>query len=244
MNLLVVDDEFYSVEGICQKIQAATLPFDSVYRAYSLAQAQECFEQTRIDVLITDIRMPKGSGLELVTWVRERGYRTVCVFLTAFAAFDYAQEALRLGGFEYLLKPVDEQELLSCVRRAISRARMLETLGERAEARLEGQPTGVVKEICAYIREHLSEDLTRDELAQRAFLSPDHLSHIFREQTGRSLTDYIMEQRVKRAKELLLASDMSVRDVALASGFQNISYFAKQFKRRTGKTPQAFRKAP
>jgi two-component system response regulator YesN len=114
----------------------------------------------------------------------------------------------------------------------------------RACINMVNQSISAVKEVCQYIRAHLADDLNRDRLAAAVYLSPDYLSHVFREKTGDSLTNYITEQRVKHAKELLLTSTHNIRDIALMSGFQNISYFAKQFKRLTGKTPQAYRKAP
>ena len=100
----------------------------------------------------------------------------------------------------------------------------------------------VIEEVRQYIRDHLADELSRNELASAVYLSPDYLSHLFPEKMGVSLTAYITGERIRRAKELLMRDEMSVRDVALASGFQNISYFSKQFKRITGLTPQEFRK--
>ncbi|HIS77859.1 MAG TPA: helix-turn-helix transcriptional regulator [Candidatus Caccousia stercoris] len=105
-------------------------------------------------------------------------------------------------------------------------------------ARREESAVGTV---CRYIEEHLPDHLSRDELASVAYLSPDRLSHLFTEKMGVSLTAYIAGARIRRAKELLQGC-MSVRDVALASGFQNISYFSRQFKQSTGMTPQEYRK--
>ncbi|MEG1753184.1 MAG: helix-turn-helix transcriptional regulator, partial [Christensenella sp.] len=71
---------------------------------------------------------------------------------------------------------------------------------------------------------------------------PDYLSHLFRDKANISLTNFITNERIKKAKGLLCENKLSIRDIALTSGFQNISYFSKQFKRATGVTPQDFRK--
>jgi two-component system response regulator YesN len=104
------------------------------------------------------------------------------------------------------------------------------------------QSDSSIELIKKYIREHLEDDLNRKKLAALVFLSPDYLSHVFSERTGESLTTFILNERIKKAKELLLISQKSIRDIALTSGFPNISYFSRQFKSLTGKTPQEFRK--
>lgn len=529
MTLLIVDDEFYSVENLRAKLDWAALGFGQVLCAYSMAQAQEIFRRETIDILLCDIEMPQGSGLDLLEWVRGEGFPTVCIFLTCYAEFGYASKALHLGSSDYLLKPVDREELLAAVERAIEQVRQQEaqrtnalhagywnssavqranqfwfrlvserisqtraeiagelqlhhlpdTLLEQAfypilldcvptdevsqweasiyeyavknilrELFLPGGVDGeedlsygaiitpnkqqhlillastenrgdmlarceqsavscgaslpgifrffagrecpieevaavcaelaraarenitrrntvfditagdtsadtsvaipaerwgdllleqrvgdlhrevsrflrqlsqhhhtrrrdlthfyydfsqvlytqlerggaaahklfddtalvllsetacdsiqnmeewvatvldaytdhieatreagtVIEEVRQYIREHLSEELNRNELAAAVYLSPDYLSHLFPEKTGMPLTTYITNERIRHAKELLLQNKLSIRDIALASGFQNISYFSKQFKRITGITPQEFRK--
>jgi two-component system response regulator YesN len=519
-----VDDEYYSVEGLRSSIEAMELGFTHIYCAYSMQQAQEFFQSYPIDIMISDIEMPKGSGLDLLKWVRENGFDTVTVFLTSYANFNYASNAIKLQSIDYLLKPIDNNQLSSCMELAINKVRQLETqesykeksrYWENSKQKLEEQfwsdlclqiippeedqirkelkqyhlpqslltqsfhislldayikkekdrweinlyeyaiknvisevlgnlnisayiarlndkqyvlilrkedmidRSGYVKicnqmmrglttslpgmfrlyicnetsllhcgytfkhlsnyahsnisEICKvfdttqpiiekydtdttflnewtnllmqnkiaevkeqalqfithlqksqmasrsdlvrfnhdfmqviysilekngeaahrlfddntsevifeqacnsadsmkswimhvidifhkclsainqsdssiqivkkFIREHLDDDLNRKKLATLVYLSPDYLSHVFSERTGESLTTYILNERIKKAKELLLLSQNSIRDIALTSGFPNISYFSRQFKTLTGKTPQEYRK--
>lgn len=127
----------------------------------------------------------------------------------------------------------DTESLERWVSCAVRACRMCLTGARSAES--------AVGTVCRYIGEHLPDRLSRNELAAVAYLSPDRLSHLFTEKMGVSLTAYIMGERIRRAKELLQGC-MSVRDVALASGFQTISYFSRQFKQFTGMTPQEYRK--
>lgn len=522
MNLLIVDDEYYSVDGIRSKLDWPSLGIENVFCAYSMEQAQGFFKEQKIDIMLSDIEMPKGSGLELLNWIRQMQYPTVCLFLTSYARFDYASQALKLESIDYLLKPADYDTLLSAMQKAIAKVQQLETeklqaihaeywdksriklaeqfwsdlasqvippvrsqvqrvltqlhlpqswmeggyypvllqcrlskdavrwernlfeyavknilnellfsenetpvitragelqyliilngtrtrdevfekcrkaietltaslpasfnffaggygtvelIGEMARSLLEyarnnirgenavydiekapaeesgvtapplvrwndllvsrrtdqlqweaeqylsnlqrshnadrrdlvkfyhnflqivysilersgesahklflnnasdvisehacdsvdtmrswlqhtlaafnecmsviSQSSSPIETVKQYIREHLSEDLSRNSLAAVVYLSPDYLSHTFREKAGISLTEYITAERIRKAKELLLLNRSSIRDVALLTGFQNISYFSKQFKRSTGKTPQEFRK--
>ena len=107
----------------------------------------------------------------------------------------------------------------------------------------EDQTDQVVVSMRKYIHEHLREDLNRDSLAAMVFLNPDYLSHRFKKVTGYSLTNYIIYARTQEAMRLLKNNpEMSIRDIAISCGFQNLSYFAKQFKKETGLTPRDFRK--
>jgi two-component system response regulator YesN len=79
--------------------------------ANNARQAKEKFSEHSFDMMICDIEMPQGSGLELYEWVREEHPWTECVFLTCHADFQYAKKAIQLGSFEYLLKPAPPEEL-------------------------------------------------------------------------------------------------------------------------------------
>lgn len=102
--------------------------------------------------------------------------------------------------------------------------------------------TTAVSTVKAYIESHLSEELDRDTLASMVYLNADYLSHLFKKDTGSSLINYIIDCRIARSKELLLKGEMNIRDIAITCGFQNISYFSRQFKKSTGMTPRQFRK--
>jgi len=92
-----------------------------------------------------------------------------------------------------------------------------------------------------YMQEHVGQDISRNQVAQAAGLSPSHFSHLVRQKMGRTFTDLLAEYRVNRACELLLRSDRRIGQVALACGFCDQSYFTKVFRRYTGATPRQYR---
>ncbi|HAH63608.1 MAG TPA: hypothetical protein DCL73_16105 [Treponema sp.] len=106
MNILIVDDEYYIVQGIRNVIDCKKLGISEVFGAYSMKQAQKVFEEHDVAILLTDIEMPKGSGIDLVRWVYDSGYAPVVLFLTGHQNFDYAYTAIKLQCLDYLLKPV------------------------------------------------------------------------------------------------------------------------------------------
>lgn len=110
-NLLVVDDEKFTADTIAYGIEWSQAGFDGVYVAYCALDAIELCMKTGIDVMICDIEMPGHNGIELLEWIRERQQYTETVFLTGHANFNFAQRAVRLESFDYVLKPVDYDRL-------------------------------------------------------------------------------------------------------------------------------------
>lgn len=118
MNLLIVDDEYYTVESISNKIRTLRPDFFEIFCAYNMTQALEIFSAHPIDLMICDIEMPGGSGLELLDQIRQAHYETVCIFLTAYAKFEYISRAMKLSSSDYLLKPLDDHALLEALDKA------------------------------------------------------------------------------------------------------------------------------
>ena len=123
------------------------------------------------------------------------------------------------------------------LREWISNSLLLFTQSRQAAA---SQDTAVAT-VKAYIESHLSDELDRDTLAAMVYLNADYLSHLFKKDTGSSLINYIIDRRIAHSKELLAKGEMSIRDIAITCGFQNISYFSRQFKKSTGMTPRQFK---
>jgi len=119
LTMLVVDDELYALKGITQGIDWSDLPIGPILEAENVEEAKRRIQDNKVDLLISDIEMPGANGLELLRYIREASPQTLTVFLTGHARFEYAQEALHMGCFDYVLKPVDHDVLKEIVVRAI-----------------------------------------------------------------------------------------------------------------------------
>ncbi|WP_287022346.1 helix-turn-helix domain-containing protein [Cohnella sp.] len=117
----------------------------------------------------------------------------------------------------------------------------------RSVVRLPFAPSGtaspVIQKIKTYVLEHLDQELSREELASYVYLNPAYLSRLFRKETGMVLTEYILREKMRRASELLLASDRSISEIAESLGYGNFSYFARLFRKVYGVTPHEYRKS-
>lgn len=98
-----------------------------------------------------------------------------------------------------------------------------------------------IQRVLAFIREHLCDEITLQQAAAEAFLSPNYLAHILKKETGRTFTELVTERRLLLAKELLSTTNDKVSTVAHASGFADEAYFARRFKQATGMSPRTFR---
>ncbi len=123
MNILLVDDDYYVIAALQKKIDWKLLNIETVYTANNVAQAREILEKHSVQILISDIEMPQGSGLELLAWIREQQYSIQAILLTNYADFNYAQKAIELQSFEYFLKPIEFDKLMLIIQKAVVRAK-------------------------------------------------------------------------------------------------------------------------
>lgn len=100
----------------------------------------------------------------------------------------------------------------------------------------------VLQQILNYIEEHLLEELTREDIAQYVHFHPAYLSRLFRKKTGWSLSEYIVQKRIESAKEMLSHSELKIGYIMNHLGYYNLSHFTRTFKKKTGYTPQQYRK--
>lgn len=135
MNILLIDDDRFVVTSLIKNIDWQTLGFDNVFTAYNISDAKDIITNNTVDLLLSDIDMPNGNGLELLTWVRQNHNDMPVIFLTNYADFDYAQKALTLKSFHYFLKPIEFGKLTSIIKDAtLQLTKQNNQLGKNCEA--------------------------------------------------------------------------------------------------------------
>lgn len=97
----------------------------------------------------------------------------------------------------------------------------------------------IVRQSVDYIAEHLSETITVEDLASQTSYNKEYFAKIFKKEMGQTLSDYILEQRINRAKQMILDGKNS-QDISYMLNFSSQSYFIKQFKKVTGVTPREY----
>ena len=115
-KILIVDDERMIRLGIERTIQWEKLKIGQVFTAASAQQAIHIIQENRPDIMITDINMTEMSGLDLIGELKDNDQEMRIIILTGYERFEYARKALQLQVHDFLLKPIDEEELSESIR--------------------------------------------------------------------------------------------------------------------------------
>lgn len=122
-TLLIVDDETHLVDSLAECLDWSSLGIEIVLKAYSAGEAIDHMQAQSVDILVTDVRMPGVSGLELIAYVHRHHRKVKSVLLTGHAEFAYAKEAVQSQAMDYLLKPVRAEVLEQCLKRILEKIR-------------------------------------------------------------------------------------------------------------------------
>ena len=125
-KVVIIDDEPRIRRGIAHCMPWEKMGFALSGEAANGVEALELIRSVRPDLVITDIRMPDMDGLNLISMVHKEGIPSLFIVISGYAEFEYAQRALRYGVTDYILKPVDEEQLSQSVQNC------LRQLGNRA----------------------------------------------------------------------------------------------------------------
>ena len=132
----------------------------------------------------------------------------------------------------------DEIALQSLILELIYR--LSQESSSNARGQHHGGSSPAIRRALRYIRDNLTEDLSLEAVASQVSLSPVHFHKAFKSAVGQTLHQYVEEQRIKRAIDLLITTDMTLTEIAFKSGFSSQSYFSYVFKRSTGTTPRKY----
>lgn len=123
LHLLVVDDEPYAVDYLVEALDEVPDLQLTITKAYSGREALVKADKGRVDLLLTDIRMPGMNGMELADEILGKWPRCRVIFLTGYNDFEYVQSALRKGGVDYVLKTEGDRAIINAIEKAMQEIR-------------------------------------------------------------------------------------------------------------------------
>ena len=257
-KILIAEDESIERRALCKTLERQFGEQLQILEARNGREALELALEEKPRVALLDIDMPGFTGLDVARQIRQARLNCTILFLTAYDSFEYARQAIAVQALDYLLKPCDERELTMSVEVALhlsdrlARNRMYldyfrrdpDAGVEHGDDRGENMRLGVVRErIESYIAEHYAADLSLQSISQSLGYSEAYFCKLFKQCFQMNFSVYLNEYRIARARELLGASDLGVKDVSLACGYADASYFARVFKRLVGQTPSDYRQS-
>ena len=260
IRLLIADDEKLEREALAEMV-ARRFEHEVVLElAENGRKAADTAVLWGADLILMDIEMPGMSGLDAARAVLAQRPGCRVIFVTAYSLFQYAHEAVHLGACDYLLKPVDPDELEASIRRAMRQVEAERKLEELATAKAlpEPQDAGaapaedaadedspaamVMAQVRRYLEDNYMFDLSLDSVGEILHISPAYLSAQFKKYQKMNFLDCLTELRINAAKKLLADPLCSTAEVASMVGYDDSSYFARAFKKRTGMTPTQYRR--
>ena len=260
IRLLIADDEKLEREALAEMV-ARRFEHEVVLElAENGRKAADTAVLWGADLILMDIEMPGMSGQDAARAVLAQRPGCRVIFVTAYSLFQYAHEAVHLGACDYLLKPVDPDELEASIRRAMRQVEAERKLEELATAKALPEPQNagaapaedaadedspaamVMAQVRRYLEDNYMFDLSLDSVGEILHISPAYLSAQFKKYQKMNFLDCLTELRINAAKKLLADPLRSTAEVASMVGYDDSSYFARAFKKRTGMTPTQYRR--
>jgi len=236
-RVFFIDDELLVLESFMSKPVFLECGFINIGHSTSPINAISSIMEIQPDVVFTDLKMPERSGVELMDELKRLGYGGEFVIISAYREFEEARRFFTMDGFDYLVKPVSESDLLS----------LLEKLSEKLAARnsetnpVEETPSPELNKITSYLHKHVAEKHTLESICSEFNLKPNYVCKLFSRHLGTTFTAYLTNVRMNEAALLLRTTQKAVKEISYTCGYQDYFYFCRVFRDIYSCTPSAYR---
>lgn len=241
MHILIIDDDKLICENIKSKL--SRLGYNERYTILTVCNATEgemMFDQYLPDIVITDIQMPSVSGLTLIERLSKRKHKANIYVLSGYDDYEYVRKAFLLGVTDYMLKPLDIDELDRKLKKA-DRVPSKVMKFSKEEASQDSVMEQTIRSAKVYIEENLSRPISMREVADHVNLSYNYFSKLFKEHTRCHFAHYFHQRRIELSKKYLHDPSFKVQDIAKKIGYVNPSEFSRAFKKYEGCYPTEYR---
>lgn len=250
LKILVADDEGYEREILGEILDKRFGREAEVRMVENGRLAVDAAALWAADVALMDIEMPGINGIDASRQILAQRPECKIIFVTAYSLFTYAHEAVRLGACDYILKPVDPDDVERAVRRAAAQAdakRQLEAMasnGELLESDSYDKTAVLMGKVKKYLQHnYMMYDISLDSVSAMLKLNASYFSSLFKRTFGVNFLDYLTQLRMDAARELLRDPLRSTVEVAGMVGYESANYFTRAFKKNVGMTPTDYRRS-
>jgi YesN/AraC family two-component response regulator len=265
-KVLLIDDEEIVREGLRLTVNWQSLGCGIEAEACDGEEGIKLIKLIKPDIIFTDIRMPGIDGLNMISQIKSLIPECKIIILTGYRDFEYAQEAIRVGAFRFILKPSKTDEITQAITEAVDQLKKsrvsMENLNniskkikelygiktdDNSITKLDNKDINkssyLVKKAIDFMKENYKNDISLSKTAEILFISTWHLSKILKKETGSTFVDLLNEIRINEAKKLLIESNCKIYEVSEMVGFEDVSYFTRLFKKLVGLTPMEYKNA-
>lgn len=241
VKIVIAEDEILLRNNLKTKLSKLNdLNIELIGEACDGKDLIDLIETKNPDIVLTDIMMPEMDGLEVSRFINNNYPSIKIVIISGYSDFIYAQEALRTGVKDYLLKPVDIKDLKDVLKRMVE-----EIYSENGEivSNSKSNKEQICESLINFLKNNYKEDISIAELSEKFGFSQEYLGKIFKKYTNHTISNYIIHLRIEEAKRLLVHyPEMEIYKIAELIGYkQNYFYFSRIFKNKTGLKPSEYR---
>lgn len=262
-KLLIAEDVKLVRETLMRAVDWERLGIELIGAAENGEEALEWLERGLPDLLLTDIGMPRRNGIELIEACRRLKPDIRCIILSGLNEFEFARQAIKLQVKDYILKPIDPEEIerafagiVADLRREREERRGIELLERGLKERLpnlaETLPAGewsgslkkkkLVEQAIQAMRESYSrKELSLSDVAIAVGLSEKYVNALVKEVTGETINHWIVRLRMEEAARLLKDPANRIYEICDRIGYSDPDYFRETFKKHYGLTPSDYR---
>lgn len=240
-TVIVVEDEKLIAKNIAKNIERVNPHFKVIDIFGNGEDALTFIEKQPPHVVFTDIRMPIVDGMELIKKISKTQNYIYCVVLTGYSEFEYAKSAIKYGAVDYLLKPVNPDELKTTLERIeLSLRTSSPNLSVDAEEQIH-KPEEIVALVKKHIQNHYANTIDLNTIAQEFGFSPSYLTKLFVKYEETTPSKYLRNYRMNIAKQLLSVPGATIQTVSSAVGYSDPFHFSKSFKQTFGYSPTSYK---
>lgn len=238
IKLLVIDDEALEGEAIRCLLQQHRPYIKMVGQAISGRAGLDLTVRTKPDIVFMDIQMPGLDGIITTKFIKQIYPDIKVVMISAYDDSEFVLSAIKMGASDYLLKPVRPQEILRVLDSLYDPAKIPNDLGgDIIESGYK-----LIRSAKDYIEKNYMHNITLEDVAKEISISPFYFSRLFKEKQGINFIDYLIELRIEKAKQMLINTDISVKEIAKNVAYSEANSFSRLFKSREGVSPSEYRR--
>lgn len=258
IRIVVVEDEILVKKGLILTTDWESFGCEVVGDASNGYEGLDIITKLQPDVVITDIRMPGLNGVQMIEAL-EGKVNAEYIIISGYAEFEYARQALKLGARDYLIKPINDDDLSNALNKAcntVKSKRQINKIQSRIddiddsrimlfkEYFMNDNQTAKSKYVdfaIKYICENYQKNINIKEIADKLAVSESHIFRLFKSEVGYTFIDYLTYFRIKKAVSFLKDPTVRIYEIAEKVGYKDQRYFSVIFKRLVGVTPKEFK---
>lgn len=257
IRIVVVEDETLVKKGLILTTDWLKFDCEVVGDASNGLEGIEIITKMQPDIVLTDVRMPGLDGIEMIERVKAEGMKPEFIIISGYSEFEYARKAVKLGVRDFLIKPIDDEDLEQALKNTCDVIRdkqrinkIQNKMNDISDSRVmlfkeylldEKKEDDYVVRAVKHISLNYQKDISVKSVADSLFISESYLSRLFKVKVGQTFGDYLTYYRMKKACELLKRPNGKIYEVANLVGYKDQRYFSMIFRKLVGVTPKEFR---